>query len=73
MNRKIKVLLAAVFLAVLPVAVWADGIAITHGPYLQNVYETEATIVWTTNNEANGWVELAPDGGTNFYAGSRAK
>lgn len=73
MNRKIKFLLAAVFLAVLPVAVWADGIAITHGPYLQNVYETEATIVWTTNNEANGWVELAPDDGTNFYAESRPK
>ena len=73
MKGKTRFLLAAILLAILPAAVSADGIAILHGPYLQNVYETEATIVWTTNNEANGWVELAPDDGTNFYAESRPK
>ncbi len=73
MKGKTRFLLAAMLLAILPTAVSADGIAILHGPYLQNVYETEATIVWTTNNEANGWVELAPDDGTNFYAESRPK
>ena len=46
MNRKIKFLLAAVFLAVLPVAVWADGIAITHGPYLQNSLDHQQRSQW---------------------------
>lgn len=50
-----------------------EGIAITHGPYLQNVRETEATIVWVANKESIGWVELAPDDGTNYYAVDRKK
>ena len=51
----------------------ADGIAITHGPYLQNVGETEATFVWVANKPSIGWVELAPDDGTNYYAVERPK
>jgi predicted phosphodiesterase len=37
----------------------AQDVKITHGPYLQNVGEHEATIVWTTDNDAISWVELA--------------
>ena len=42
-------------------------VKITGGPYLQNVTETEFTVVWTTNMDAVGWVEIAPDDGTHFY------
>jgi 3',5'-cyclic AMP phosphodiesterase CpdA len=46
----------------------AQDVRITHGPYLQNVREHEATIVWTTDNDAVSWVELAPAGNESFYA-----
>ena len=42
-------------------------VKITGGPYLQNVTETEFTVVWTTNMDAVGWIEIAPDDGTHFY------
>ena len=45
----------------------AQAIKIIHGPYLQAVGETEATIVWITDVEAMSWVELAPADGTHFY------
>lgn len=51
----------------------ADRIAIDHGPYLQNVTETEATFVWTANKPSIGWVELAPNDGTNYYNSERRK
>ncbi len=42
-------------------------IKITHGPYLQAVGENEVTIVWTTDNNAVSWVEIAPAGDNSFY------
>lgn len=51
----------------------SDRIAISHGPYLQNVRETEATFVWLANKPSIGWVELAPDDGSNYYNQERAK
>lgn len=53
--------------------VQAENIKILHGPYLQNVRETEATFVWEVNNPSIGWVELAPDDGSHFYATPRTK
>lgn len=50
-----------------------DRITINHGPYLQNVKETEATFVWTANKPSIGWVELAPDDGSNYYNQERPK
>lgn len=41
--------------------------AIQHGPYLQNLKETEVTIVWVTSKPSIGWVELAPNDQSNFY------
>lgn len=41
------------------------------GPYLQDVGEEEATVVWITNRNAVSWVEIAPDDGMNFYAEER--
>lgn len=46
---------------------------IEHGPYLQNVGENEATIVWHTKTNSIGWVEIAPEDGTNFYYTERPK
>ena len=48
-------------------------VAINHGPYLQNLKETEVTIVWIANKASVGWVELAPDDGTHFYQVERPK
>ncbi len=44
-----------------------------YGPYLQNVTDTEATIVWESSAASIGWVEMAPDDGTHFYAEERPK
>lgn len=44
---------------------------IIHGPYLQNVKPTEATIVFETDSNTMAWVEIAPDDGTNFYSFKR--
>lgn len=44
---------------------------ILYGPYLQNVGENEATVVWVTSGNAVSWVETAPDDNTHFYAEER--
>lgn len=51
----------------------AQDIRINHGPYLQALHDTGVTIVWTTNTEATGWVELAPDDSSHFYQQERPK
>lgn len=50
-----------------------EDIRITHAPYLQNLGESEVTIVWTANKPSIGWVELAPDDGSHFYRTERPK
>jgi len=50
-----------------------DRIAIEHGPYLQNLKETEVTIVWVVNKPSIAWVELAPDDNSDFYRQERPK
>lgn len=45
----------------------AQAIKIIHGPYLQAVTDTEATIVWVTDVDALSWVEVAPEDGKHFY------
>ncbi len=50
-----------------------QSISIKHGPYLQNLKETETTIVWLANKPSIGWVELAPDDGTSYYRTERVK
>src|SRR5690554_4481167 len=57
----------------LPLFLFSQEIAITHGPYLQQMGENEVTIIWTTNNDALSWVELAPKGNDSFYAFERPK
>ena len=51
----------------------AHAVKIIHGPYLQAVTDTEATIVWVTDANALSWVEVVPDDGTNFYEEARPR
>lgn len=57
----------------LPIFLFSQGIQITNGPYLQRIGENEATIIWTTNNDAISWLELAPAGNDSFYATERPR
>lgn len=50
-----------------------ENLKITHGPYLCDMSESGVTVVWTTNNRAQAWVEIAPNDGTNFYSAERPK
>ena len=43
------------------------------GPYLQNVTPTGFTVMWETDMDAKGWVEIAPDDESNFYYAERPK
>ena len=51
----------------------AQAIKIIHGPYLQAVTDTEATIMWVTDVDALSWVEVAPEDGKHFYYNDRPK
>ncbi len=51
----------------------AQAIKIIHGPYLQAVSDTEATIMWVTDADALSWVEVAPEDGKHFYYNDRSK
>ena len=54
-------------------AITSDAIEIVSGPYLQNVTDCEATVVWRTDKDALAWVETAPDDSLNFYAEERPR
>ena len=43
------------------------------GPWVVGVTETEMTVVWTSTERCMGWVEIAPDDGTSFYAEERPR
>ena len=45
------------------------SVKITHGPYLQNLSESEVTVVWTTDKPCKSWVEFSKkEDGKNFYS-----
>lgn len=66
-------LIIALFLTFAFEGLSQEKFKITHGPYLCEMSETGVTIVWTTNNKALAWVEIAPDDGTNFYSNERPR
>ena len=68
-TRKFSLLCLLLLVAACPA--WA--LKILHGPYLQNLGEREVTIVWVSDKPSIGWVELAPDDDTHFYAQERPK
>ena len=43
------------------------------GPWVVGVTETEMTVVWTSTDRCMGWVEVAPDDGSHFYAVQRPR
>lgn len=43
------------------------------GPYLQNITESEATLMWQTTKNAVAWVEVAPDDSLHFYGEERTR
>lgn len=43
------------------------------GPWVVGVTDTEMTVVWTSTERCMGWVEIAPDDGTSFYAKERPR
>lgn len=50
-----------------------EPITITHGPYLQDVREDEATFVWISNKPCMGWVEMKEEDSEHFYQIPREK
>lgn len=62
-----------IFLALIAPLALSAQIKLVHGPYLQNVTDNQAVIVWQADKLSIGWVELAPDDGTTFYACERPK
>jgi len=64
-----------VLLSILAFSIASSAMSITikNGPYLTNVGENSATIVWTTDVPAVSWVEIAPDDNSHFYATERPK
>ena len=62
-----------IYLLCLLLPVPALAIRLKHSPYLQNVTDTEATIVWVADKMSVGWVELAPDDGSHFYQTERPR
>lgn len=78
--------IACLFLV--PMAIWGQEIStptvketpvqpstvkLVCGPYLQNVTSDGFTVMWISDIDALGWVELAPDDGTHFYYVDRPK
>jgi 3',5'-cyclic AMP phosphodiesterase CpdA len=68
---KVKGLLTVIAVLMQAALFAQSGFRIQYGPYLQNVGEEEATVVWVTSADAVGWVEVAPDDNTHFYAVER--
>lgn len=69
MRKKCISILTLILLVAMPGM--AQNFKIQYGPYLQNVGENEATVVFVTDEDAMAWVELAPDDGSSFYAEAR--
>lgn len=66
--------LVTCLLVLITILSWSqERIVINHGPYLQNLRETEVTIVWTSSLPSVGWVELAPNDDSNFYNKQRSQ
>ena len=66
-------LLTSILLLISFIALCQKAFEINHGPYLQAMGETGVNIVWTTNQKAISWVELAPNDSSHFYEKDRRK
>lgn len=69
-----KYLIAVFVVSALSVSgVGARSFDIVYGPWIQNVTESELTLMWTTEGKSLSWVEVAPDDGTPFEAAQRPR
>ncbi|MDF2474831.1 MAG: purple acid phosphatase [Sphingobacterium sp.] len=66
-------LIIVLFLFNSVLAIGQEDIKITHLPFIQGLTEHSVSIVWTTDQPATGWVELAPDDSSHFYFEERTK
>ncbi|MBR1705223.1 MAG: fibronectin type III domain-containing protein [Bacteroidales bacterium] len=58
----------------LSVTAWGqDAAKVACGPYLQQVTETSFTVMWETDIDAVGWVEVAPDDRSHWYNRERRR
>lgn len=71
--KRNKAILILLLLALTNYLFAQDPIKIAHGPYLQNITPTEMTVVWLSDKPSIGWVEVAPDDNSDFYAVERPK
>ena len=46
-------------------------VSVSLGPWVQDVTETSFTVMWMSDLDAIGWVEVAPDDGKHFYHEAR--
>lgn len=65
--------LMLVFVAAMAFAADPPRVNTKCGPWVVGVTETEMTVVWTSTDRCMGWVEVAPDDGTSFYAEERPR
>ena len=68
-----RILVSVLILLGLVTGVSAQRSRAVCGPYVQCMSETGFTVVWTTDQDAVAWVEVAPDDGTHFYNKERDK
>ena len=66
-------LLFCFFFVTVSIALFAQEVKISHGPYIQAIGQAEATVIWTTDNDAVSWVEVAPAGDNSFYGSEHPK
>ena len=64
-NMKTRFYWLSILMLLVALPAWCD-VKILHGPYLQNLGEQEATIVWISDKPSVGWLEMAPDDETIF-------
>ncbi|MBR4755567.1 MAG: metallophosphoesterase [Bacteroidales bacterium] len=72
--KRILTTLLLVFMAVSAFAQeGSKRVNLACGPFVQNVTTTGFTVVWTSDVEAIGWVEVAPLNDQHFYYAERPK
>ena len=50
-----------------------EKVKISHLPYIQALTDSSVSIIWTSNNNSIGWVEIAPNDSSHFYLKERPK
>lgn len=73
MKRFLVILTVCIPLASNFLRAGTDPLRVVHGPWIQNVTDTSFTVLWTTEERALCWLEVAPDDGVAFTQESRER